>query len=207
MAFLASSGRCRGQSDCRRHCVALQHPPGVRPWLAASGASDAAAIGASILLGLTPTHLLHGRFACDYLLPVPCVLVWFILLVDADKSHTSWRFFAAGAALGLGLYTYIAAVVLMPVFLALTYLTLFLKGVRRVRPYAALTAGFILLVLPLANYLVALPQLPGLRSVRRGQRRRRQQPSRLFRQHLAQRWTTYRSWRVVACSTMPRPTS
>src|SRR6185369_2902711 len=70
------------------------------------GASDAAAIGASVLLGLTPTHLLHGRFACDYLLPVPCVLVSLILLVDANRTDASWRFFAAGCVLGLGLYTY-----------------------------------------------------------------------------------------------------
>ena len=121
------------------------------------GASDAAAICASLLLGVTPAHLLHGRFACDYLLPVPCMLAWLILLVDARRC--AWRMFAAGAALGLGLYTYIAAVVMMPVCLVLTYLTLVLTGERRVRPYAAVTAGFILPVLPLATYLVAVPQV------------------------------------------------
>src|SRR6267142_38374 len=49
------------------------------------GASQAAAIGASVLLALTPAHVLHGRLACDYLVPVPCVLAWLILLVDADR--------------------------------------------------------------------------------------------------------------------------
>jgi 4-amino-4-deoxy-L-arabinose transferase-like glycosyltransferase len=161
------------------------------------GASDAAAIGASVLLGLTPTHLLHGRFACDYLLPVPCVLVWFILLVDADRSDTSWRFFAAGAALGLGLYTYIAAVVLMPVFLALTYLTLFLKGVRRVRPYAAVMAGFIVLVLPLATYLIAIPQVYAGLAERYGGANVDivNHPRALFDAGImVQRWKTYRSF-------------
>ncbi|OLC42308.1 MAG: hypothetical protein AUH43_23035 [Acidobacteria bacterium 13_1_40CM_65_14] len=123
------------------------------------GASYAAAIGASVLLALTPAHLLHGRFACDYLFPVPCVLAWLILLVDANRSDASWRYFAAGGVLGLGLYTYIASLVMMPVYLLLTYLVLFLSGERRVRPYATITAGFILLVLPLATYLVAVPEI------------------------------------------------
>lgn len=161
------------------------------------GASDAAAIGASVLLGLTPAHLLHGRFACDYLLPVPCVLVLFILLVDADKSDASWRFFAAGGALGLGLYTYIASVVMMPVFLLLTYLTLFLKGVRRVRPYAAVTAGFIVLLLPLASYLVAMPQVYAGLTERYGGANVDilNHPRALFLfDTMVQRWTIYRSF-------------
>src|SRR5207302_1833668 len=114
------------------------------------GLSHAAAIGAAAVLTLTPAHVLHGRLACDYLLPVPCVLAWFILLVDASRTGASWRFFAAGCMLGLGLSTYIAALVTMPVCLLLTYLALFLSGTRQVRPYVLVTTGFILLLLPLA---------------------------------------------------------
>jgi hypothetical protein len=40
----------------------------------------------------------------------------------------------------------------------LTYLALFAGGARRKRPYAMVTAGFMLLVLPLALYLVAVPR-------------------------------------------------
>ena len=107
------------------------------------GASRAAAVGGSVLLTLTPAHLLHGRFACDYLFPVPCVLAWLILFVDANRSDDSWRFFAAGSVLGLGLYTYIASVVMMPVYLLLSYLTLFLSGTRRVRPRVDLLRGVV----------------------------------------------------------------
>src|SRR5580765_2598411 len=32
------------------------------------GTSTAAAVGASVLLALTPAHIMHGRLACDYLL-------------------------------------------------------------------------------------------------------------------------------------------
>ena len=67
------------------------------------GASDVAAIGASVLLTMTPAHVIHGRLACDYLYPVPCVLVWLILLIDYNRLGTPWRLFAAGVAFGVGL--------------------------------------------------------------------------------------------------------
>jgi 4-amino-4-deoxy-L-arabinose transferase-like glycosyltransferase len=123
------------------------------------GTSFAAAVGASVILALTPAHLLHGRLACDYVFPVPCVLAWLILLVDANNSQSSWRYLAAGSVLGLGLYTYIAALVTMPVCLLLTYVGLFASGARRVRPYALVTAGFVLLLLPLAIYQIAVPDV------------------------------------------------
>src|SRR5205814_1231009 len=43
------------------------------------GISPAAAVGGAALLAVTPAHLMHGRLACDYLLPVPFVLAWLIL--------------------------------------------------------------------------------------------------------------------------------
>jgi len=123
------------------------------------GLSRAAAVGAAVLLALTPAHLMHGRLACDYLLPVPFVLAWLILLIDAMKSGTPWRFFAAGSILGLGLYTYIASLVTMPVCLFLSLLAMYLSGTRQIRPYAMITAGFALLLVPAATYLLAVPQV------------------------------------------------
>src|ERR1043166_4863803 len=161
------------------------------------GASDAAAIGASIILGLTPAHLLHGRLACDYLLPVPCVLVSFILFVDANRSQSTWRFFAAGTALGFGLYAYIASLVVMPVFLLLTFFILFLSGERRVRPYAAIAAGLILPLLPLAAYLVAVPEVYAGFTDRYGGANVDvvNHPGEFFLAGImAKRWVTYRSF-------------
>jgi 4-amino-4-deoxy-L-arabinose transferase-like glycosyltransferase len=123
------------------------------------GASDVAAIGASVLLTITPAHVIHGRLACDYLYPVPCVLVWLILLIDYNRLGTSWRLFAAGCVLGLGLYTYVASLVTMPVLLVLTFLVLRLTGVRQSKPYALAAGGFALLALPLAIWWVAVPEV------------------------------------------------
>lgn len=169
------------------------------------GTSTAAAVGGSVLLTLTPAHLMHGRLACDYLWPVPCVLAWLILLVDSHRLQSSRRFFAAGCVLGLGLYTYVASVVMMPVYLLLTYLALFVSGVRRLRPHAAVTAGFMLLVLPLAFYLVAMPQVYAGFVGRYGGTSVDldvlQHPTGSFSAHLiADRWPIYRSffeWRFL----------
>ena len=163
------------------------------------GTSFAAAVGASVLLVLTPAHLLHGRLACDYLLPVPCVLTWLILLVDANRSESSWRFFGAGCVLGLGLYTYIPSVVMMPVYLLLTYLGLLASGVRRIRPYMLVTAGFALLVLPLALYLVAMPEVYAAFVTRYGGTNVDldvlHHPRGVFSAHfIADRWPIYRSF-------------
>ncbi len=87
------------------------------------------------------------------------MLAWLILLVDANNSRSSWRYLAAGSVLGLGLYTYIAALVTMPVCLLLTYVGLLASGERRVKPYALVTAGFVVLVLPLAIYQIAIPEV------------------------------------------------
>jgi len=163
------------------------------------GASYAAGVGASVLLALTPAHLLHGRLACDYLLPVPCVLAWLLLLVDARRLPSSWRLVAAGCALGLGLYTYIAALVVMPVCLVLTWLTLLLSGERRLRPYALVTAGFALLVVPIAIYLAAMPEVYAAFVARYGGTSVDldvlHHPGGVFSAHLvAERWPIYRSF-------------
>jgi len=102
-----------------------------------------------------------------------------------------------GSVLGLGLYTYIASLVLMPVYLVLTYLVLFLSGERRVRPYAAITAGFILLVLPLAAYLVAVPEVYTGFTARYGGANVDvlHNPGEMFiGDVMAKRWATYRSF-------------
>lgn len=163
------------------------------------GASFAAAVGASVILALTPGHLMHARLACDYLFPVPCVLAWLILLVDANESQSSWRYLAAGGVLGLGLYTYIAALVTMPMCLLLTYAGLFASGARHVRPYVLVTAGFVLLLLPLAIYQIAVPEVYAGFVARYGgtsvQLDVLHHPRAVFSVHfITERWPIYRSF-------------
>jgi 4-amino-4-deoxy-L-arabinose transferase-like glycosyltransferase len=99
------------------------------------------AVLAAVLLALTPAHFIHGRIAMDYLYPVPFVIGWLLcLLIFLDRRRPR-VLFAATSLLGLGIYTYIASVVMMPVYLALTGLALFRTGHPR-RSYAIAAAGF-----------------------------------------------------------------
>ena len=75
---------------------------------------------AAALLALTPSHFMHSRMAMDYLYPVPFVLAWLLcLLVFLDRQRP-WTLFAATSFLGIGIYSYIASTIMMPLYLALT---------------------------------------------------------------------------------------
>src|SRR5262249_5959475 len=76
-------------------------------WLAAA---------AALMLAATPAHFMLGRYALDYLYPLPFVLGWLVcLLAYLDTDRVRWLA-AAAALLGVGFFSYIAAVVMMPIY-------------------------------------------------------------------------------------------
>jgi 4-amino-4-deoxy-L-arabinose transferase-like glycosyltransferase len=82
------------------------------------------AIVAAVLLMLTPAHLIHSRLAMDFLYPLVFVMAWFLcLLIFMERQQLS-RLFAATTFLGIGFYSYIAAVAMMPIYFFITCLTL-----------------------------------------------------------------------------------
>jgi 4-amino-4-deoxy-L-arabinose transferase-like glycosyltransferase len=108
------------------------------------------AVVPAVLLALTPSHFIHSRVAMDYLYPVPFVLAWLLLLLrylDERRTLTLW---IATTILGVGVYSYIASAIMMPVYLALTWLMLFVGGERRVRTYVIAASGFWPVVIGLA---------------------------------------------------------
>jgi 4-amino-4-deoxy-L-arabinose transferase-like glycosyltransferase len=109
---------------------------------------EAAAILAAVLLALTPTHFLHSRVAHEYLYPVPFILAWLLCLFSyLERDDPRWLF-AGTAALGVGFYSYIGSVLVMPMYLMLTGLVLLLRHQPAGAGGIAL-AGFLLPVLPL----------------------------------------------------------
>jgi 4-amino-4-deoxy-L-arabinose transferase-like glycosyltransferase len=120
---------------------------------------DSALFGAIAagMLALTPAHFIHSRYGMDYLYPVPFVLAWLLCLVRYDRLRRPWLLFAGGAVLGVAFYSYIASIVLMPVYFALTYVMLVGQGAPR-RSYAIAAAGF---VPCLAPFLIWLARHPG----------------------------------------------
>jgi 4-amino-4-deoxy-L-arabinose transferase-like glycosyltransferase len=98
---------------------------------------------AAATLALTPAHFIHSRMAMDYLYPVPFILAWFLCLLVFMERRRLWVLFAATSFLGIGFYSYIAAVVMMPIYLALTLIIL-LKNDSKPWPLAGVAlTGFL----------------------------------------------------------------
>jgi predicted membrane-bound mannosyltransferase len=99
------------------------------------------AVLAASLLALTPAHFLHSRFALEYLYPLPFILAWlFCLLTYLERGSPRWLF-ASTLILGVGFYSYIGSVLMMPVYLSLTVIALLLRTTP-IRGFAIALAGF-----------------------------------------------------------------
>ena len=96
---------------------------------------------AAFLLALTPAHVIMSRQALDYICPVPFMLGWLYFLLVYRDTRRIRSLAAAGLCLGLGLFSYIAAWALMPMFLGITLVSL---AVSRASPksFLALLGGF-----------------------------------------------------------------
>ena len=115
-----------------------------------------AGAAAALLLAATPAHLINSRVAMDFQAPLPFILAWLLCLLSYLRGGRRVLLFAAGAALGIGIYTYIAAYMLMPIYGLLTCMVLW----RRREPlgnYWLLAAGFLLPLLCCLPFLVSHP--------------------------------------------------
>ena len=110
---------------------------------------------AAILLALSPAHFTHSRFAMDYIYPLPFILGWLYALAVYLERRRPAPLAIAGLCLGLGFYTYIAAIVLMPAFFGMTLIVLWREG--RVADWKYAAAGFaaplVLFVIWIATHL------------------------------------------------------
>ena len=114
---------------------------------------------AAALLALTPAHFIHSRMALDYLYPVPFVLAWLLCLLIFLERRRTWILFLATSFLGVGFYSYIASVIMMPVYLFMTWPVLWTKSERPARLSLVALAGF---AWPLALLVVWLSLHPAV---------------------------------------------
>jgi len=103
---------------------------------------DRWAFFSAAMLAMTPAHIIHSRLAFDFIYPLPFVLTWLICLAHYVRRPRPWLLFLSTSCLGLGVYSYIASVIMMPVYLALTAAILYAASVRSRRAYAIALAGF-----------------------------------------------------------------
>jgi len=78
------------------------------------------ALAAAAILAATPAHFINSRIATDCLYPVAFILAWLLLLLRYLETPTRLRLFAAMSVLGVGVYSYIASVVMMPIYALMT---------------------------------------------------------------------------------------
>jgi 4-amino-4-deoxy-L-arabinose transferase-like glycosyltransferase len=94
------------------------------------------------LLALTPSHFIHSRMAMDYIFPVPFVLAWLLCLLMFLEHKQPRTLFAATSFLGVGVYSYIASTIMMPLYLAITVAAIWKTVDRPVRWGLLAAAGF-----------------------------------------------------------------
>ncbi len=115
------------------------------------------AVIATALLACAPTYFILSRYALDYIYPIPFILAWlWCLLIGLEPGRSRRWLFAAGLGLGLGFYSYIASIALMPIYFALAVVVLRMSK-RSWADAGALAAGF---ALPLALFAAWLLQHP-----------------------------------------------
>jgi 4-amino-4-deoxy-L-arabinose transferase-like glycosyltransferase len=99
------------------------------------------AVLAAVLLMLTPAHFLHSRFALEYIYPLPFVLTWLLGLFTYLDTDDQRALFAGTLVLGLGFFSYIASIFVMPLYALLTCGVLLLYN-KPARAYAFALGGF-----------------------------------------------------------------
>ena len=118
--------------------------------------STAMGLVAAALLLLTPIHFIRGRLLLSPLYTIPFILAWLWLLWRFTMQPTTARLAACAVVLGLGTYSYLASVVMMPVYLLITLAI----GFRRLGLMPALksSVAFAITLLPMVAWYVTHPE-------------------------------------------------
>ncbi|MGH9202764.1 MAG: ArnT family glycosyltransferase, partial [Vicinamibacterales bacterium] len=122
--------------------------------------NDRLGLLAAALLAVTPAHFIQSRISTDSLYPVVFILLWLLSLFRFLDRPSSWRIFLATGVLGIGVFSYIASVVMMPLYLAMT-LALLLWDRRPMRHVVFAAAGFAWPMLLAAAFLAQHPEILG----------------------------------------------
>ena len=119
------------------------------------------ALFAAAVLAATPLLWRQSHTAPAFLYPLFFVFAWLIAiapLLAGRQGRASLPAASAGALLGLGMYAGDTAIVMMPLYLALTVLTAGLARIERIRLLAILAGAFCVAVVPLAVWAVTHPE-------------------------------------------------
>jgi len=114
------------------------------------------------LLALSPAIFIDSRLSTDHHYPLIAVGLWLICLTRFFDDSDRVRWLAlAGLSLGLGVYTYGASVLLMPIYVAVTALLLLKMRVYQLRAYGALFLSFAVAIVPFGWFILTHPGYVG----------------------------------------------
>ena len=115
-----------------------------------------AGVAAALMLALTPVHFIRGRLLLSPLYSIPFILAWLWMLARFEQHPSAKRFVAACGFLALGMYSYLAAVVMMPLYVLMT-VGVAARSMRWRAVGIAAVAGIVCL-LPMAAWYVTHPE-------------------------------------------------
>ena len=123
-------------------------------------ASDWLGVIAAGMLALSPAHFIHTRYGMDYIYPVPFILGWLLCLVLYSERRRAWMLVAGMTVLGIGFYSYISSIVMMPLYFVFTCLMLVWQK-EPPRSYRLAAAGFLPWLVPFLVWLARHPAAYG----------------------------------------------
>jgi 4-amino-4-deoxy-L-arabinose transferase-like glycosyltransferase len=93
--------------------------------------NDWLAMTAAVFLALMPGHFIHARVAVDTIYPLAFLLAWMYGLARfLDTGRLPWLVLAS-TMLALGTFSYLAAMIMMPLYFVMTLVVLWKSDARR----------------------------------------------------------------------------
>jgi 4-amino-4-deoxy-L-arabinose transferase-like glycosyltransferase len=86
---------------------------------------------AALIMALTPAYYIHSRLALSVVYPVPMTVLWLIAVMLYLRTQRTRDAVVIGLVLGAGIYSYLAAAIMMPLYLGATLVVLWWRGDRR----------------------------------------------------------------------------
>ena len=114
---------------------------------------------AAALLALSPGLFIHSRLALSVIFPLPFIVAWLAALHAYVQRPRPWLLVACGLLLGSSIYGYLAAAVMLPIYLALT--AWLLRAWERPALLVPLVAGLALALAPAIAWGMVHPERYG----------------------------------------------
>lgn len=125
------------------------------------GARRLLATAAAAMFAMCPANLIISRQAVDYAGPTVFILLWLWCLASYVRTPRYGYAAGVGLVLGAGCYSYITSWLMMPLYLALSWVVMARPGRNQRGPIVASAAAFVLPVLALVPWIWSHPEMPG----------------------------------------------